>query len=212
MAMIVTTASVVPPAMASPVSGIYRGMAEIEIVPAWITGVYGEMPKAIRPIKRAVEIGCGTECLPLPVQKNVAYVEIALPPVCPEHVIDSGHTHEVVEIYLIGGVILLLCEVQLVSHFVCKEESFAASLLIAHGICGQRHAKKSHKGNHYLLHRLKFLIVIHSVICCKVTTKMAFPQRIFPNLGWENPYLKHTVFCHSNINGYLCRGQTIFSH
>ena len=56
--MIVTVASVRPPAVASSVGDIYCRMVEIEVVAVRIAGINTKVPATCAPIQRTVEIAC----------------------------------------------------------------------------------------------------------------------------------------------------------
>lgn len=76
-ALIVAAASVAPPAVASAIGDVDGRTAEVEVVAPRIACVDSEMPVAGAPVERTVEIcGCA-ESVPLPVQEDVAQVEIA---------------------------------------------------------------------------------------------------------------------------------------
>ena len=132
--MVVAAAAVAAPTVSSAVGDVDRWAAEVEVVAPWIARVDGKVPEAVGPIERAVEVGGGAECVPLPLQEDVAHVEVAPLPVRAEHVVDGSDAHEVVEVDFVCGVILLLREVELVGHLVREEESLATCLLVAHGI------------------------------------------------------------------------------
>lgn len=96
------------------------------------------MPYAGGPIQRPVKVCGGAECLVLPVEQDVAQVEVALPPVCLIEVVGRVYAHQVVQVHLVGCVILLFGEVQLVCHLVGEEQSLFARLFVAHRVgCGR---------------------------------------------------------------------------
>lgn len=68
-------------------------MAEVEVVASGIAGVNCKVPYSGGPVKRAVEVCCGAECPVLPVEQNVAEVEVALCPVCAVQVIVCVDAH-----------------------------------------------------------------------------------------------------------------------
>ena len=119
--------------MASAVGVVERRAAEEEVVAVRIAGVDGEVPVAVGPVERAIEVGGCAKRLILPVQEDVEEVEIAVCPVDAIEVIIGVDAHQIVEIYLICCLILVVGKVQFVSHLVRKEESLVAGLLIAHG-------------------------------------------------------------------------------
>ena len=104
--MIVAATTIEVPAVASTVGGIEVWTSEIEVVAMRIAGIDAEVPVACIPVERTVEIGGGTESIPLPGVENIVQVEVAALPVDTEHIVDSGHTHQVVEVDLVGSLIL----------------------------------------------------------------------------------------------------------
>lgn len=87
--VVVAASAIAPPAVSATVCYVDCRAAEVEVIPAWIAGVYGKVPVSARPIERAVEISGCAECVPLPFQQDVAHVEIAPAPVVAEYVVNG---------------------------------------------------------------------------------------------------------------------------
>ena len=141
--------------MASAIGGIEGRTPEVEVVTMWVAGIDGEMPVAAIPVERTVEISCGTEGLPLPVEQNIAHVEVTALPIGGKDIVVTGDTHQVVEIDLVGGLILRISEIQLVGHFVGEEQGLVASLLVAHCMPASCYGQHGNKGYYHLLHNCK---------------------------------------------------------
>jgi hypothetical protein len=109
--LIIAVPVVHPPAVTSTIGYVEVGTAEVEIVAMRIAGVDAEVPVACIPDQRTIEIGSSTEQIPLPGEKNVAQIQITALPVGTEYVVLAGDSHEVVEVYLIGGLILSIAQV-----------------------------------------------------------------------------------------------------
>ena len=117
-------------------------VVEEEIVAVWVAGVDTEVPVAGIPVERTVEIGRGNVCAVLPVEQYVAQVEVALTPVVTIEVVVGIDTHEVVEVYLVGSLILCIAEIKFIRHLVGEEQSLLACLFVAHGFCRNCHYKQ----------------------------------------------------------------------
>ena len=117
-------------------------VVEEEIVAVWVAGVDTEVPVAGIPVERTVEIGCSNVCAILPVKQYVAQVEVALTPVVTVEVVVCIDTHEVVEVYLVGSLILCIAEIKFIRHLVGEEQSLLACLFVAHGFCRNCHYKQ----------------------------------------------------------------------
>ena len=79
----------------------------------------------------------------MPVEEDIAQVEVALAPIYSVEVIYRIDTHQIVEVGLVSSLILVIGQVELVSHLVSEEESLLASLLITH--CRSRcHGHRDH--------------------------------------------------------------------
>ena len=93
------------------------------------------MPVACAPEYGAEEIGGGFVCCILPVVEDLAQVEVALSPRSGIYVVDTTDAHEVVKVDFVCSLVLLLCEVQFVSHLVGKEQCLLSGLWICHSLC-----------------------------------------------------------------------------
>ena len=123
------------PAMTTSVGHIEMRPAKEEIVAMGVAAVDAEVPVACLPVEGTVEIRGGNESLPLPVEKDIAQVEITTLPIGAEHIRTACHSHQIVEVDLIGSLILFVGEIQFVRHLVCEEQCLATGLLIAHSTC-----------------------------------------------------------------------------
>lgn len=177
--------SVVVPAVSSAVSDVYLRAAEVVIVAVRIARVNGKVPYAGSPVQRSVEVRCGAESAVLPVQQDVAKVEVALPPIRLVEVVGRVYAHKVVEVHLVGGVILFFGQVKFVGHLVRQEQSLVACLLVAHCTCGGRYGGENRDYGSYTFHDDNLFC---SVSCCKVTYNPPHAERFFPNFHGEIPY------------------------
>ena len=149
--VIVAMATHSVPGMAATIGVIEVRTSEVEIVAVGIAGIDAEVPVTGVPVQRTIEIGCCYEGVPLPVEQNIAQVEITTLPVGAIHIVTARDTHQVVEIDLIGGLVLLVSEIQFVGHFVGQEQGLVASLLVAHGV-GRSSNCHHHQCEKQLLH------------------------------------------------------------
>ena len=150
------------PCMTTTIGGIEGWTSEEEVVAVGIAGINGEVPEAVRPIKWAEEVGRCTEGLPLPVEQYVAQIQVAALPIHAIHIITARHTHQVIEIDFVGCLILLICQVQLIGHLICQEESLVTCLLVAHCLARSCYCQQCYQCHHYLFHNRIVLIVQHS--------------------------------------------------
>ena len=162
--MVVAGAADPVPSMGAAIGVIEMGTSEVEVVTVRITGIDAEVPVTGVPIQWAVEIGSCYESIPLPVEKDIAQVEIAALPVGSVHIVTAGDTHQIVQIDLIGCLVLLVSQVQLVCHLVGQEQGFVASLLITHCVCRDRCRQHHHqcekqtlRAHNHFLHTLSLL-------------------------------------------------------
>lgn len=130
-----TVSAIHAPTVSAAINSVEVWTSEVKIVSVRIAGVNAEVPVASCPVDRTVEVSGIAESPVLPIEENIAEVEIAIAPVSAIKVIYSVYTHKVVEINLIGCLVLVLCEIQFVSHLIGKEQSFLASLFITHCRC-----------------------------------------------------------------------------
>ena len=130
--IVVSVSAVQMPGVCTTIGSIERRTSEEEIVTVWIAGVDAEVPVACVPVEWAVEVAGGDVCLPLCVEQNVAQVAVAALPVVAIDIVITRYTHQIVEVDLVGGLILLVGEVQLVSHLVGQKQCLVASLFVTH--------------------------------------------------------------------------------
>jgi len=150
--IVVSSSAYYVPGMSTTIAGIEHGASEVEVVAMRITGVNAEVPETITPVEWAIEIAGCTECLPLPVQQNVTHIQVSTLPVVPIHIIVAGHSHQVVEVDFVGCLVLLVGQVQLISHLVRQEQCLVACLFVAHCLARCCYRQHCYQGYHYLLH------------------------------------------------------------
>ena len=109
--MVPAVSSYPVPGMCTTIAGIEDGASEVEVVAMRVAGVDAEVPIASFPVQGTIEVGGCAESLPLPVEQDIAHVQVAALPVGGVYVVVACHTHQVVEVNLIGGLILFVCEV-----------------------------------------------------------------------------------------------------
>ena len=132
---------------------------EVEVVAVGIACVDAEVPVSSLPVEGAIEVGGSEIGLILPVEQDVAQVEVALLPVDAIEVGLGVDTHQVVKIHFVGGLVLLLGQVKLVSHLVGEEQCLLACLLIAHCIGCHCHGDQCCQGDQYSLHSCMIFVV-----------------------------------------------------
>ncbi len=125
--------------MSAPIDGIEVRATEEEVVTMRIAGVDAEVPVAPVPIERTIEVEGIEVGAILPVEQNVAQIEVALPPVGPVEVVVSVYSHKVVEIDLVGCLVLLVGQIKFIRHLVGEEQCLLTCLLIAHCVCRDCH-------------------------------------------------------------------------
>ena len=131
-AVVVASAAMQVPGMSATVGCIEVWTAEVEIVTIGIAGIHAEVPVTGFPVEGTVEVAGGQIGIPLPVEQDIAQVEVTALPIGSEHVMTARHSHQIVEVDLVGGLILLIGQVELVGHLVGQEQGLVAGLLIAH--------------------------------------------------------------------------------
>ena len=187
-AMIVGTSAVHTPAVSTTIDAIENWASEEEIVAMRIAGIDAEVPVTCIPVEGAIEVaGCDKRAI-LPVEQNVAQVEIALLPVDSIEVVWSVDAHQIVEVHLECGFVLLFCKIQFIRHLVCQEECLLTSLFVTHGVGRNGECKQCHKGDDHFFHILMVLKCLYSCSRCKDMNKYSPPKRIFPKQRGENPY------------------------
>jgi hypothetical protein len=127
-----------------------------------IAQIDAEVPETVTPVEWAIEIGGCTEGVPLPVQQDIAQIQIATLPIGAKHVVVACHTHQIVEVDFECSLILCVCQVQFVSHLVGQEEGLVPCLLVAHCLARCCYCQHCYQGYHHLLHNRIFLLVQQS--------------------------------------------------
>lgn len=105
--------------MSAAVSYVEVRTSEVEVITIGIACVDAKMPVACVPIDGAIEIIGSKISTILPVEQNITQVEITAFPVNTVYVVHIGQTHQVVQIDFVGGLILLVGQVQFIGHLVC---------------------------------------------------------------------------------------------
>lgn len=82
--------------MSSAVFNVERRTSEVEVVAVRVAGVDAEVPEASRPVYGPVEISGVTERAVLPVEEDVAQVEVAVAPVCAIEVVYRVDSQQIV--------------------------------------------------------------------------------------------------------------------
>ena len=132
VSMIVTRSTYTVPGVCTTIGHIEVRTSEVEVVAIWVTGIDAEVPVASVPVEGAIEIGGCDKGVPLPVEQDIAQIEVTTLPIGSEHIVASCHTHQVVEVDLISCLVLLISQIQLISHLISEEEGLVAGLLVAH--------------------------------------------------------------------------------
>ena len=153
--MIPRVSAVHVPGVTSTIDAIEVRTSEVEVVTMGIACINAKVPEACIPVERTVEIGGIQVELVLPVQKDIAQVEVTALPIDSVEIVLGINAHEVVKVYLVGCFILLFREVELVGHLVGEEQSLLTGLLVAHGVGRCYESEQCHKGGHHLLHNGK---------------------------------------------------------
>jgi len=134
MTVVVTVSADAVPGVTSTIGGVEVRTAEVEVVTVRITCIDPEVPVACVPVEGAVEVRGSNKCVPLCFQQDVTHVEVTALPISSINIINAGDTHQVVEVNLVGSFILLVRQVQLVSHLVRQEECLVTCLFVTHGM------------------------------------------------------------------------------
>jgi hypothetical protein len=177
------------PSMSTTIAGIEHGTSEVEVVTVWIAGIDAKMPEPVTPIEWTIEIGGCTEGTPLPVEQNIAHVQITALPIVSIYIVVTRYSHQIVEVDLIGSLVLLVGQIQLVSHFVRQEQGLVASLFVTHCFARCCHCQHYYQGYHHLLH----IVLLFNMFDClfifigKIRKKTRAMQRIFPKQRGEFP-------------------------
>jgi hypothetical protein len=132
VSMIVTMSAYAMPSMCAMIGHIEVRTTEVEVVTMWVTGIDAEVPVACIPVEWTIEIGGCNKGVPLPLEQDIAQIEVTTLPIGSEHIVASCHPHQVVEVDLISCLVLLVSQIQLISHLISEEEGLVAGLLVAH--------------------------------------------------------------------------------
>ena len=118
--------------MCAAVGVVKHRASEVEIVAVRVAGVDSEPPIARFIIERTVEIiGCTVGTI-LPIVEDIAQVGVPSAPIYAVKVVVSVDAHEVVEIDFVSSLILIVGQIEFVSHLVGKEKGLLACLFVAH--------------------------------------------------------------------------------
>ncbi len=156
--VVVASSANMVPGMTATVAGIEYGASEVEVIASRIAGIDAEVPDAIGPVQWTIEVCGGTEGIPLPFEQYVAHVKVTTLPIGAIYIIVAGDAHQVVKVNLVGGLVLLIVEVQLVGHLVGQEQGFVAGLFVTHCVaccCYRQHGGQDY---HYSLHNRRCLL------------------------------------------------------
>ena len=151
-AVVVSATSMNVPGMSTTIGSIEVRTSEVEVVTMRIAAIDAEVPVSSVPVEWTIEVGGCYKSVPLPVEEDIAQIQITTLPIGSEDVGTPRHPHQVVEVDLIDSLILLVSQIQLVCHFIGKEQGLVASLLIAHCTCCQRGGQHHYQCEKHLLH------------------------------------------------------------
>ena len=157
--MIVAVSAVEMPGVSPAVGGIEVRSSEEEVVTMGVAGIDAEVPVTSLPVEGTVEVGSCHKGVPLPRIEDIAQVEVAALPVDAKDVVDAGHSHQVVEVNLVGGLVLCISQIQLVSHLIGQEQRLVTGLLVAHCTCRHSCGQHHHQCEKYLLHNRRVFTV-----------------------------------------------------
>lgn len=148
---IVVTAAMVVASVAAAIGVINRRMMVVVMSKAVVT-VDGEQPGTTVPCQRTEEVVGSCEERVLPVIKDMTEVGIAIGKIIAIKVGLGAYAQEVIQIDLVAIVVLLLVEVQLISHLVGEETRLLAGFFIVHSAEGNGSAEAEHEGKNHLFH------------------------------------------------------------
>lgn len=118
MAIVIAVGAMQVPCVSTSISSVEHGASEVEVVAVRIASIDAEVPITCAPVQWTVEVAGCDVCLPLCVEQYVAEVAVAALPVVAIDIVVARHTHQVVEVDFVGGLILFVSKVQLVSHLI----------------------------------------------------------------------------------------------
>lgn len=135
MSVIVRPSSVCVPGVSAAVGVVASWIAIVVVMAVRIVSIDAEMPEAVAPIERTIEVFQSAESAILPVKEYVRQVEVTACPIYRIYIIDCVDAHEIVEVHFKSGLILFFREVEFVRHLICEEEGLVSCLLIRHSLC-----------------------------------------------------------------------------
>ena len=134
-ATVVVATVVVMPRVTSVVCVIERWTTEVEECTVWIASEDTEVPVTAAPVERTIEVESVAISSVLPFCEDVAHIEVTVCPVNSVEVRLSVDAKKVVEVDLVSCLVLVVSEVELISHLISEEQSLFTSLLKAHSVC-----------------------------------------------------------------------------
>ena len=133
----VVAGTVVVTSVAASIAPEDMGMIVVEVSYA-IVAIDGKIPSAANPGYGVQEVVGGCEEGPLPVEEDVAQVSVAIGEVAAvDDVILRGEAEQIVEVDFVAVIVLLIVEVEFISHLVREEAGFFASSFVAHSLCSK---------------------------------------------------------------------------
>ena len=176
------------PRVCTTVGGVEHRSSKIEIVTPRIVGINGKVPEASIPVERTKKIGGRPVETQLPVEQDIGHVRIATLPPHGIDIIDTGHSHQIIEVDFIDRLILLVRQVEFVGHLVGQEQGFVAGLFVTHRVSCGCECQQAHQGYHHLFHRCD-VFRVRNVSCsrCKETHYFQAVQRFFPKWSGKIP-------------------------
>ena len=151
---------IVEAAVSATIGNPYAGTA-IVVVATIVVTVDGEVPASSTPNDRTKEVvGCHQQAV-LPVVQDAAEVVQAIAVVAAVEVGRRIDTQEVVEVDLVGVVILLVVEIELVGHLVRQVESLCLCTFKTHCVGAVEGCHHKHQGENKLFHSSVVFICLH---------------------------------------------------
>ena len=128
--LVIAAATIMAPAVSTTIGQVEVRTTKVEVVTMRIAGIDAKVPNTSLPIEWAVEVGSGSEQIPLPAIEDIADIQVATLPVSTKYIVITCDAHQIIQVNLIGSLILCIRQVQLVGHLVGQEERLSASLLV----------------------------------------------------------------------------------
>lgn len=104
--------------MLAVVAGIIIRTVEIKFVAVAITRIDAVTEMVVAPISRTIKIGQTSEALIFRTAEDVRQVEIAAVPIRAIEVVIIAEIKKIIIVHLISSLILLIGQIQLISHLV----------------------------------------------------------------------------------------------